>query len=62
MLTQKEQQGSTIAIRENQLFGDWLMQQGCIGHEQLDAALADQKKKRRAHRTIVGSSEAFVRW
>ena len=44
MLTQKEQQGSTIAIRENQLFGDWLMQQGCIGHEQLDAALADQKK------------------
>ena len=44
MLTQKEQQGSTIAIRENQLFGDWLMQQGCISHEQLDAALADQKK------------------
>ena len=44
MLTQKEQQGSTIAIRENQLFGDWLMQQDCIGHEQLDAALADQKK------------------
>ena len=44
MLTEKEQQGSTIAIRENQLFGDWLMQQDCIGHEQLDAALADQKK------------------
>ncbi len=44
MLTHRQQQGSAVAIKENQLFGDWLLQQDCITLEQLDAALADQKK------------------
>jgi type IV pilus assembly protein PilB len=44
MLTHRQQQGSAVAIKENQLFGDWLIQQECITSEQLDAALADQKK------------------
>ena len=44
MLTHRQQQGSAVAIKENQLFGDWLIQQDCITAEQLDTALADQKK------------------
>ena len=44
MLTHRQQQGSAVAIKENQLFGDWLIQQDCITPEQLDTALADQKK------------------
>ena len=44
MLTHRQQQGSAVAIKENQLFGDWLIQQDCITPEQLDAALTDQKK------------------
>ena len=44
MLTHRQQQGSVVAIKENQLFGDWLIQHDCITPEQLDAALADQKK------------------
>lgn len=33
-----------MAIRENQLFGDWLIQQDRITRDQLDAALDEQKK------------------
>ena len=44
MLTHRQQQGSAIAIKENQLFGDWLIQQGCVTPEQLDSALDEQKK------------------
>jgi len=44
MLTHRQQQGSATAVKANQLFGDWLIQQDCITHEQLDAALEDQKK------------------
>ncbi len=44
MITHKQQQGSAVAIKENQLFGDWLIQQDCISPEQLDTALEDQKK------------------
>ena len=36
-------QGSATAIRENQLFGDWLIQQEAITVEQLDSALNEQK-------------------
>ena len=43
MLTDK-QQNCSVAIKENQVFGDWLIMQGCITHEQLDTALEDQKK------------------
>ena len=43
MLVHK-QQGSVVAIKENQLFGDWLILRDCITQEQLSAALNDQKK------------------
>ena len=32
-----------VAIKENQLFGEWLIQQDCVTPEQLNAALEDQK-------------------
>jgi type IV pilus assembly protein PilB len=44
MLTHKQQQDSAVAIKENQLFGDWLIERGHISGDQLEAALADQKK------------------
>ena len=44
MLTHRQQQGSAVAVKENQLFGDWLIQQDCITPEQLDIALEEQKK------------------
>ena len=44
MQAHRQQQNSAVAIKENQLFGDWLILQGCITPEQLDAALADQKE------------------
>lgn len=44
MLTHRQQQGSAVAIKENQLLGDWLIERGHITAEQLEAALADQKK------------------
>ena len=42
MFTHRQQQGSSVAIKENQLLGDWLIEQGHITAEQLEAALADQ--------------------
>jgi len=39
-----QQQGSAIAVKENLLFGDWLIQRDCITEEQLQSALEDQKK------------------
>ena len=44
MLKNIQQQGSALAIKENLLFGDWLIQQDCISEEQLQSALEDQKK------------------
>ena len=44
MFTHRQQQGAVAAISENQLFGDWLIEQGRITREQLDAALAEQKQ------------------
>ncbi|MHC5162930.1 MAG: GspE/PulE family protein [Planctomycetota bacterium] len=43
LLAHKQEQGSATAIRENQLFGDWLIQQEAITVEQLDSALNEQK-------------------
>ena len=43
LLAHKQEQGSATAIRENQLFGDWLIQQEAITAEQLDSALNEQK-------------------
>ena len=43
MITHRQQQGSMVAIKENQLFGEWLIQQDCVTPEQLNAALEDQK-------------------
>jgi len=39
-----QQQGSALAVKENLLFGDWLIQRGSITEEQLQSALEDQKK------------------
>lgn len=39
-----QQQGSALAVKENLLFGDWLIQRDCITEEQLQSALEDQKK------------------
>ena len=44
MFNKRQQQGSVLAIKENLLFGDWLIQQGCITEEQLQFALEDQKE------------------
>ena len=43
MANQLQQQGSAIAVKENLLFGDWMVQQNSITSEQLQAALEDQK-------------------
>lgn len=43
MLQSIKQQNSETAIKENLLFGDWLIQQDCITEEQLNSALEDQK-------------------
>jgi type IV pilus assembly protein PilB len=39
-----QQQGSALAVKENLLFGDWLIQRDCITEKQLQSALEDQKK------------------
>jgi type IV pilus assembly protein PilB len=44
VFNKRQQQGSVLAIKENLLFGDWLIQQGCITEEQLQFALEDQKE------------------
>lgn len=43
MFTHKQQQDAAIAVKENQLFGDWLLERNHITGEQLDVALEDQK-------------------
>lgn len=43
MQSQTQQQSSLTAVKENLLFGDWLIRQGCINEEQLTEALEDQK-------------------
>ena len=40
----RAQQHSALAIKENLLFGDWLIQQGNVTEEQLHAALENQKE------------------
>ncbi|MHC4987539.1 MAG: GspE/PulE family protein [Planctomycetota bacterium] len=44
MFEHVQQQGSALAVKENLLFGDWLIQRGSITEEQLQSALEDQKK------------------
>jgi len=45
VLTYKqEQRNSGAMLKDNRLFGDWLIHQGCINREQLDAAMANQKE------------------
>jgi type IV pilus assembly protein PilB len=39
-----QQQGSALAVKENLLFGDWLIQRECVTEAQLQSALEDQKK------------------
>lgn len=44
MFKQKTQNTSATAIRDNLLFGDWLIQKGCLSDEQLQAALEKQRQ------------------
>ncbi len=44
MFNQKPKTMSAAAIKDNLLFGDWLIQKGCIGDEQLQAALDKQRQ------------------
>ncbi len=43
MMNQKSQFSSQVAIKDNCLFGDWLVQKGCINEEQLQSALDKQQ-------------------
>ncbi|MHC4553049.1 MAG: GspE/PulE family protein [Planctomycetota bacterium] len=43
MFNQKRQDTSATLLRDNLLFGDWLIQKGCINDEQLAAALEKQQ-------------------
>ena len=45
MFNQKLQNASATAIRDNLLFGDWLIQKGCLNEEQLQAALEKQRQE-----------------
>ncbi len=45
MFNQKPQNASATAIRDNLLFGDWLIQKGCLNEEQLHAALEKQRQE-----------------
>lgn len=42
MISQTSKKGSATAVKENRLFGDWLVQQGSITDAQLQTALEEQ--------------------